>query len=228
MCYKIRRATRSIPSTWQFELHKNLSIHPYYFLLIGDYNKYDNNINWKNPSLQKLIKKLSKNYSVGIHLSMASNKKKQFVQKEIHRLETITGKQITGSRQHFLMLKFPETYERLIACGITKDYSMGYSSQIGFRAGIASPFYFYNLKKEEKTLLKIFPFAVMDATLFYYLNYSADIAFEQTRSLMDKVKKTGGTFIFLAHNDLLNNDISRSNWIENFETMVRYGNKLEL
>jgi hypothetical protein len=212
---------------WQFKLHKNLSLNPHYFLLLGDYNKYDNNINWKNAALQKLIKKLSGHYPVGIHFSIASNKKKLLLQKEITRLENITGKQINTSRQHFLMLKFPETYERLIACGITQDYSMGYSSQLGFRAGIASPFYFYDLKKEEKTRLKIYPFAVMDATLFYYLNYTADTAFEKTISMIDEVKKAGGLFIFLAHNDLLNDTISKSGWRENFEKIIRHAKSLE-
>ena len=211
----------------QLELHKKLSIQPRYFFLLGNYNKFDNNINWHNAPLQKLIKQLSSHYSVGIHLSKKTNAKPQQIPKEINRLETITGKKITANRQHFLMLKFPDTYEHLIANGITEDYSMGFSSQIGFRAGIASPFYFYNLKKEEQTPLKIYPFAVMDATLFYYLNYSADIALEQTLSLINEVKKNNGLFVFLAHNDLLNNTVSREGWFTNFNKILHYGKSLE-
>ncbi|NJO89826.1 MAG: hypothetical protein HC831_13425 [Chloroflexia bacterium] len=56
--------------------------------------------------------------------------------------------------------------------GITNDYSMGYSSHPGFRAGTCTPFYFFNLKTDEKTNLKITPFAVMDVGFIDYLKCS--------------------------------------------------------
>ena len=54
----------------------------------------------------------------------------------------------------------------LIDAGIAEDYSMGYPDEPGFRAGIARPYYFYDVAEDHQTNLKIFPFQVMDATLY--------------------------------------------------------------
>ena len=44
---------------------------------------------------------------------------------------------------------------------------MGYGSINGFRASVASSFYWYDLEKEEATTLRIFPFCFMDANSYY-------------------------------------------------------------
>ena len=72
---------------------------------------------------------------------------------------------VTKSRQHFLAFELPTTYLKLIQSGILEDYSMGYASHLGFRAGICSPFRFYNLLEEKETDLVVYPFQVMDVTL---------------------------------------------------------------
>lgn len=82
----------------------------------------------------------------------------------------IAGKTITKSRQHFIKMDLPETYEQLLRNGITGDYSMGSGSINGFRASTASAFYWYNLKTETVTQLKIHPFCFMDANSFMNKN----------------------------------------------------------
>ena len=128
---------------------------------------------------QKLIQRISKEYEIGIHPSFAG-----FVHgchgkviKEKERLEKIVEKKITKSRQHYLNLKFPKTYQNLIKAGITEDYTMGFADQIGFRAGTCTPYYFYDLENETKTDLLIVPFQVMDGTLLHYLKLSPDECF---------------------------------------------------
>jgi len=64
---------------------------------------------------------------------------------------------ITQSRQHYIRFNLPEGYQRLIAAGITDDYSMGYGSVNGFRASVASSFYWYDLEKEVLSLIKHLP-----------------------------------------------------------------------
>lgn len=177
-----------------------------FFFLLGDYKRYDKNISPSNNSLQKLILKTAEKYKVGIHPSYSSSKKKgkAKLKKEVERLEKITGEKPEKSRQHFLRLKFPRTYRRLLKNGISEDYTMGYSSQIGFRAGTCTPFYFYDLKKETTTNLKVYPFQVMDVTLRDYLGLSPEDAAKKAEALMEEVKKVGGVFINLWHNETVN------------------------
>jgi len=95
------------------------------------------------------------------------------------------------------------TYRNLIQLGIQNDYSMGYPGQPGFRAGVCTPFYFYDLKKEEKTPLKIWPITLMDRTLKDYLHKVPEESLDIINTYVDIVEKAGGWFIPIWHNDSL-------------------------
>lgn len=205
---------------YQFSLHERFNVKPIYFFLLGDYTRFDKNISWKNSGLRSLIRKIAEKYEVGIHASFASNDHHGLLKTEMSRLSKITGKNTIRNRQHFLKLTFPATYQNLLANGITEDYTMGLSSQAGFRAGIASPFYWYDLSEEKITSLRIFPFAVMDASLYYYLNIPAEEGLQKSKDIINQTKKVNGTFQFLAHNDLIAERGVWKNWRENFEELL--------
>jgi len=196
-----------------------------FFFLLGDYKRFDKNISPSNRSLQNLIRETNKKYTVGIHPSYSSSKKKRKLKlaKEIERLENITGKKPDKSRQHFLRLKIPRSYRRLLKNGIREDYTMGYSTQTGFRAGICTPFYFYDVKKEKATNLKVYPFQVMDVTLRDYLGLSAEEALKKIETLMDEVKKAGGIFSSVWHNETVNDQGHWKDYREVFEKMNKKG-----
>lgn len=196
-----------------------------YFFLLGDYKRYDKNISYKNKAYRKLIQETAQKYDVGIHPSYSSSKKKGKgkLYGEIKRLEEITGEKPAKSRQHFLRLKFPRNYRRLAKAGIKEDYTMGYSSQAGFRAGICTPYYFFDLKKETATNLKIIPFQVMDVTLRDYLNLSPDEAVNKVEQLMQEVKNVGGTFVGIWHNETVNDSGHWEGYRSVFEKMNEMG-----
>ncbi len=196
-----------------------------FFFLLGDYARYDKNIPSKNKYLRRLIIQTNKKYEVGIHPSFASSKKKgkKKLHKEIQRLENITGGKVEKSRQHFLRLKIPSTYKRLFKNGISEDYTMGYSSHTGFRAGICTPFYFYDLKKERETKLLVVPFQVMDVTLRNYLQLKPEEAIKEINELMQEVKKVEGTFVSIWHNETINDLDWWEGYRNVFEEMNRIG-----
>ncbi len=195
---------------------------PIFFWLLGDYGEFDKNINWENKNLQSLIRRISKKYNIGIHPSYASNADFSILKNEITRLNSIaqpSNHPIIRSRQHYLKLTFPDTYRRLIQAGIQEDYSMGYADDIGFRAGIATPFYWYDLENEQVTHFKINPFQVMEVTLMEYLKLSPNEAIEQTKPLIVATKAVGGTFTTLWHNSTLSKNES-DNWREVYERII--------
>ena len=179
---------------------------------MGDYGFNDKNINVKNRIFQSLIKSISDYYPVGIHPSYASNSDVDILTKEISRLKNIVHKEVLMSRQHFLKLTLPETYRNLVINDIKYDYTMGYSGQPGFRASICTPFYFYDLDLEAPSHLKIFPFAVMDATFKYYLKSSPEEANTEIQELLEIVKSVNGTFISVWHNESLSNEGIWAGW----------------
>lgn len=192
-------------------LNEALGLKPIFFFLLGDYGPFDKNISPKHPALQHLIQQLAKKYEVGIHPSYRSNSEVHRLNREIARLKAITGEPVLKSRQHYLKLRFPDTYRQLLEAGIRQDYTLGYAACTGFRASIARPFHWYDLEKEQKTDLLIFPFAVMDVSLKQYRQYAPPKAIREIAALMQNTRQVGGQFILLWHNSSFS---SLEGWVE--------------
>ena len=142
-------------------------------------------------------------------------------------MENIVNFPITRSRQHYLRLELPETYQNLVDLEITEDYTMGYAQHYGFRAGTCTPFYFYDLDFEIQTPLKVFPFAVMDGTLKEYLKLSTKRSFDVIYKLANEVKKVDGTFITLFHNESVSGSGHWKGWDQKFVEMLEKLEHLE-
>lgn len=188
------------------------------FFLLGDWGKFDKNINWKNKELQCLINDLASAVKIGIHPSYKSYLSTDLVKTELSRLDQITGSNNCLSRQHFLKLKLPTTYEILASIGIKEDYSMGFADAYGFRAGTAFSFNFYNLKTDSESELRIYPISYMDGTLNQYLKHSIEESISIVQQLKSEIKHVGGLFIPLWHNDTINNKGIWKGWNSVFES----------
>jgi len=198
-----------------------------FFFLVGDRNPFDKNISHKNKSFRKLITEIASQCDLGLHPSYSSNEKPWMFETEKERLEKIVGKRITKSRQHFLKLRFPTTYQTALKAGITDDYTMGFASHAGFRAGTCTPFPFFDLEHNCQTNLLIHPFQIMDVTLKNYLNLQPDQAWQLIDRLLDEVKKVNGTFISLFHNESLHDFNEWQGWRKVFEQTLQKGITLE-
>ena len=192
-----------------------------FFFLLGDYAKNDKNVPHSNRKLQSLIKKIADYYEVGIHPSYESIEKPSRLKTEKHRLENIVRKEVTQSRQHFLRLSFPSTYRQLIDADIASDHTMGFAGEIGFRAGICTPFLFYDLDRETETSLRIHPFAVMEATLKYYMRIQPAEVMSYVGPLIREIRAVNGTFITLWHNESLSETKPWEGWSGVYEDIIK-------
>jgi hypothetical protein len=170
-----------------------------------------------------LIKLLSDYADVGIHASYASNDTPDLLKKEVNRLSDVLNREITRSRQHFLRLEIPNTYHTLLNLDIHNDYSMGFASQPGFRAGTCDAFPFYDLEMEAETPLMIHPFVFMEGTLADYLRLTPEDGLNYIYRLIDEVKAVDGAFISLWHNESLGGQGRWEGWPEVYEKMIAYG-----
>lgn len=207
---------------YQIKLQKELKLSPLYFILCGDYNTNDKNISIKNKEFQQLIKHLGDYALVGIHPSFSSYLNKNMIKEEISRLSDVLKREVSISRQHFLRLSLPSSYQILIELDITDDYTMGYASQAGFRAGYADTFKFFDLENDMKTKLNIHPFALMDGTMRDYLNLDVQESYEKAKKLVDEVKNVNGTFILLWHNETLSGEKRWEGWITLYRKILDY------
>jgi len=204
----------------QMRLQKKFSYPAIYFILLADYGPNDKNIPYNNRYFQNLIRYLADYAEIGIHPSYASSSQPALMVMETARLSKILKQEIEHSRQHFLKLTLPETYRNLINNDIIHDYTMGYADYAGFRASICTPFPFYDLDQDLPTNLVIHPFAVMDGTLKDYMKLSPEKATETINELISEVKRVGGTFMPLWHNQSLNNEDEWKGWLDVYINMV--------
>lgn len=190
-----------------------------FFFLLADKTRHDRNLNYQHLAMKSLVNKIQMFSEIGIHPSFytASFPEKILIEKE--RLENLSAKQISKSRQHYLRFILPDTYNSLLAAGITEDYSMGFSAMPGFRAGTCKPFYFYDLKNEKQTDLKIFPITFMESTLNISLHPNE--SFEKIVSLLEEIKNVGGIFISLWHNQTISDTKEYKEWKRVHERMIQ-------
>lgn len=205
----------------QETIHRKYNLKPYYFVLLGDYGPYDKNLSPSSREYKKLIRLLEKSAPVGIHPSYGSFGKYSSMAKEKTRLEGILSKPVTFSRQHYIRLKFPDTYKLLLAAGITEDFSMGYPECAGFRAGVCIPFYFYDLSSEEKTSLLVHPFFIMDTSLKKYHKLRSKEVLPFVKHYVDQVKNVGGDFVFIFHNESIAGTKMWKNWGDMYEKVIK-------
>lgn len=154
---------------------------PHIFWLLGDWGAYDKNNRWSNSVFQQQIRALAEVLPFGLHPSYRAATDIQRLKREKERLESIVQQPVQHSRQHFLRLRFPQTYRQLLEVGIRNDYTMGFAEVLGYRAGTAHPFDWFDLEKNESTELRIHPFSFMDVTLQNYLQLSPQAALQKAQ-----------------------------------------------
>jgi hypothetical protein len=207
---------------WMRQLHKEYGYVPIYFVLSAKRTTdFDKNIHPQHPAMVRVIKNLVKEGSVGIHPSYYSDKDDTMAQEQAI-LAKVAGKGTSLSRQHYIKLVMPDTYEMLLRNNITEDFSMGYGSHLGFRAGTGSSFLWYDLSTEKISPLRVHPFCFMDSTAHYEAKLTIYQAFEKLEAMSKLLEETGSTLVTVFHNYSLGTDEIWKGWRQAYELFM-YG-----
>ncbi|NBC83658.1 MAG: hypothetical protein GVY19_09770 [Bacteroidetes bacterium] len=203
-----------------FEIHKKHQQKPLLFFLVGDKQGVDTNLHFRNKSFRQLIKSSAKKAGVQLHNSYASSRKLKRLNEEKSRLENIIHQPVHKVRQHYLAIQLPQTYRNYHEAGISEDYSLGYASVHGFRAGTSFPFYFYDLQNEKQLDVLVYSSPIMEVTLQQYLQLEPREAIQAYETVINEIKKSDGIFVSLWHNESLSNRGEWKGWREVFEGML--------
>ena len=206
---------------WLATQHMSYGIQPMWFFLAAlRPSRFDKNIPPTHPRMAALIKAFSGQALTGVHPSYYSDVQPGRLREEKAVLESIIGRRITISRQHFIKVQFPQTYHALIAAGIEEDYSMGYSTHFGFRAGTSAAFRWYDLSNEGASELRVHPFAFMDTTAHYDLGLSPEAAFDCLRRMRLQVEAVHGRLITIMHNFSVGTEPEWKGWRTAYERFL--------
>lgn len=211
-------------NTFKFilDLNKKHGFKSAFFFHVGDYDVNDKSIPIGSNKLQSLIKEVNDYAEIGLHPSYASSINPSKLGVEFSRLAKVIHQPVSCSRFHFIKVSLPESYRELIELDIKTDYTMGYASQMGFRAGICSPFKFYDLDYDASTSLVVYPFYLMEATIRYYFDEGPENALDYFKKYIDIVNRYNGTFVSLWHNDSLSEWGQWKGWSTVYEQMLAY------
>ncbi|MCX6189707.1 MAG: polysaccharide deacetylase family protein [Bacteroidetes bacterium] len=204
------------------EKHHQYNLKTVVFLLLADFGAYDKNIKITNLKFIQRMKRLLQEVSLGIHPSYFSFQDLELMRKEVDRLAALQGQAVLQSRQHYLKYELPHTFRNLIELGIRQEYSMGYAEVVGFRAGTAHSFHWFDIERNEVTLLEIHPSCVMDVTLKNYLQLTPEQAKATLLNLIQEVKQVNGTFIPIWHNESISGFGPWKGWRAVYEAMLDF------
>lgn len=200
---------------------KKNDIVPIFFILCSKKRTaFDKNGNIRKKKSVEIIKRLKTFSEIGLHPSYYSMSNKENIFEEKKLLEEVLSQSVSKARFHFLRINIPKSYLELSEAGFTDDYTMGFASKEGFRAGTTRPFRFFDLLSNKVLPLTIHPFSVMDGSLRDYQKLSLQ---ESEKILMQKIsyiKSTNGCFQLLIHNDIMSEKGRWSGWSKLIENVL--------
>ena len=191
-----------------------------FFFPTGDQGEYDHSPPYRDHAYGEIIRKYDQLFGSGLHPSYRSAGRPRVLRMETERYRTITGHSPDKARQHWLLLRMPDTYHDYAETGIKYDYTMGFNDEPGFRAGIARPFPFYDLSREKPAGLTVVPFQVMDGTLRQYMHLTPDAAISVIEEMITATRSVGGLFVSIWHNTSLNEGNGWEGWRRVFEELL--------
>lgn len=185
----------------------------FFFLVSGRRTAYDSRFHWTHGPYQALIRELrAAGYGIGLHPSYSTLFDPEQLAREMGGLASILDMPIRHSRQHFLRFRLPYTPRYLLEAGIRDDYSLCNHERGGFPSGMARPFHWFDLPRNQVTTLRLHPAHLMDRTLQAYLQLEPAQAVTRMAQLFDTTRTVGGVFSMIFHNDSLSESGEWEGW----------------
>lgn len=199
---------------WAFS-KLNVSKHnPYLFLISGHSHALDDWYELSHKSIRWIIERCQQlGIKVGVHGSLKSYCSKGMLSAEREKLESALSYPVEDIRQHFLMFDISQTHECQELANFKRDWTMGFSESVGYRAGTTKPYYPYSFKLQKALSLIVEPLVAMDATILedkYMGLKNEEEIIKIYKTHYEICQKHEGHFNILFHNTHLNNPVMRS------------------
>ena len=200
-------------------LFKEFNTSPLYFFLFAKNTFYDRGVSISNFSFRKLIKNTADLNQVSLLASYTSQEESKSLNRECDQLKKLIIKKIDSVRFNYGLLSASSGYYNLLEHEIQKDYSMGYTEEIGYRASTAVPFYFYDLNNDLQTSLKIHPVVAEESGL---RRFSDRKAFKRLEELYKNLPTRSAFHGVSFSNAVLNSGVMKNNWRDQFINYLEF------
>lgn len=188
-----------------------------FFFQFAEYSTYDKNVSPYNNAFRYLIKSVADYCIVSLAVSYTASENLEILKEEKKRLSEVLHRPVKYSRTRYNRVEIPHTYRSLIEAEFTQDFSLGYTHEIGFRAGTCTPFFFYDIALESQQPIKVCPFAFHDYALLKYS--TKDSLWRDLDEIYRQVKSVNGRLIPVFSNELLGGD-QKMDWLALYEELI--------
>jgi len=200
------------------DIHKKFPIKTMFFFQFAKHSAHDKNVSTNSNRFRYLIKSVADYSVVSLSTSFVSTSDKEVLREEKKQLGNLINRPISYARLRYNKVNVPITYRNLVETEFTDDFSMGYTHEVGFRAGTCTPFYFYDINTEVRQPIKIHPFAMHDYALVKYK--SKEEVFEKMDKVYRSVKQVKGDFILVFSNELFGGK-QHLDWMELYQSILK-------
>lgn len=204
--------------TFLMNLHKEIKCKTMFFFQFADYSKHDKNVSIHKNKFRYLIKSVADYSIVSLSASHSSSLSNTILKEEKSRLASLINRPVRYSRMRYNRVNIPKTYQDLVETEFTDDYTMGYTHEMGFRAGTCTPFYFYDINLEVQQPIKVHPFAVCDYSFLKFKKQRQ--VFEKLDFMYREIKEVQGNFNFVFSNELLGSS-NRLKWLDLYKAILK-------
>ncbi len=200
------------------EIHKKFPIKSMFFFQFAKHSAHDKNVSTNNNKFRFLIKSIADYSVVSLSTSFMSSSNNNVLREEKKQLGNLINRPINYSRLRYNRVNVPAAYRSLVETEFTDDFSMGYTHEIGFRAGTCTPFYFYDINTEIRQPIKIHPFAMHDYALTHFK--TKEEVFAKLDEVYRVVKQVKGELIFVFSNELLGGE-HNLDWMALYQSILK-------
>lgn len=170
----------------------------YYFMLSGPYGigRYSSRYDCRWSLARETIANIRQaGMTVGLHGSYYARDRNGYLA-EKERLEQVAECPIVCHRNHYLRFDSERIWNQLEAAGIDYDFSLGFSSRLGFRAGSARAHRTFDTIERRPSKVLAIPLLYMDCAVPHD---DRQACLESIRLALVDVKSVGGCVSLLFH-----------------------------
>ena len=216
--FRIKEDPFNTFNTWK-SFFKSSTVSPKIFFLFSESSSFQSTVSIFNLSYQKIIKTMSDLFSLGLLVSVKSQlKASEFLELEKNNFQSLTHKPISDIRMSSEIQNLNTVYESLVVQEFNSDYSMGYQKTFGFRAGTATPFYFYSLSNEFQLPLKIIPIITTEMGLKIM---SPEKAFQLLNDIHENLPLSSSSLTIVISNRFFSPIDENKSWLQEFKNYIK-------
>jgi hypothetical protein len=188
---------------WLMDISEGYKLTSHFYFIPSHPGESDARYDIRDPRIASSIERIQKrDHVVGLHGSYTSFDNPTQFSAELNRLRNI-GAEVKEGRQHYLRFSNPTTWQIWNFNKLTSDSSIGYNSDIGFKAGTCLPYPVYDIINRKQLALIEYPLIIMEVPLIKKYA-SVEKAMEASKLVIDQCRKHNGQFVFLWHPENFN------------------------